>query len=83
MKLANPFAPLQRMFSQGDGSVDEAVVLGFVGMVSMVWLNYKGIVLNHQAFDPQAFGIGVGALLGGVVALMRWRSGQQPQGPTS
>lgn len=69
--------PLKQMFSQGDGSIDEAVVCIVAGTFSMIL--FEAIDIQSADFNPVSFGAGMAALWGGAGALMALRKPTQPQ----
>lgn len=63
---------LTGMFMQKDATLDEAVVLGFLGEAALTAIEFYA-VHRGQAFDAQSYGIAFGAIIGGVSALMKFR----------
>lgn len=65
------FDPIKRTFSQGDGSVDEAVIMLFMGTLAMII--FEAFDINTADFNPVSFGGGMAAMWGGAGALMKLR----------
>ena len=66
----------KRMFSQGDGSVDEAVLMLFMGTLAMII--FEAFDISTADFNPMSFGAGMAAMWGGAGALMKLRPGNVP-----
>lgn len=69
--------PLKQMFSQGDGSLDEAVLCIVAGTFAMIL--FEAIDINTADFNPVSFGGGMAAMWGGAGALMALRKPTNPQ----
>ncbi len=58
---------LNRVFSDADGEPDDARIAAFMMVLTFLGNSIASVVLNeHHVFDAQAFGIGAGAIAGGV-----------------
>lgn len=72
--------PLLATFSQGDGSVDEAVVIVFVGTIALIV--FEAIDIQTADFSPSSFGMAMAAMWTAGAGMMRIRpstSGNPPQ----
>ncbi|HEY7985324.1 MAG TPA: hypothetical protein VIE17_00215 [Methylophilaceae bacterium] len=66
-KHAQMFHWLNRAFSDATGEPDDARIAAFMMVLTFLGNSIVSVVLNeHHIFDAQAFGIGAGALAGGV-----------------
>jgi len=58
---------LNRAFSDANGEPDDARIAAFMMVLTFLGNSIASVALNpHHLFDPQAFGIGAGAIAGGV-----------------
>lgn len=62
--------PLKGMFMEGDGTVDEAILVAALAVLEGFGLELYSVLWLHQAFNLAEFGAGVGALATGVGVLM-------------
>ena len=88
------FAELQRMIKDCltgiDGKTyDPARVVGYgasaLGVATFLFNSVSSVIHTHT-FDAQGFGIGFGALMGGISAVgagVRWKSGTEPTDKTN
>lgn len=63
---------LTGMFMQKDATLDEAIVMGFLGEAALTAIEFYA-VHRGQAFDAQSYGIAFGAIIAAVTALMKFR----------
>lgn len=72
--------PLLKMFSQGDGSLDEAIVGGVYGCLAVTALQLYALH-KGQEFSAVGFGTALGAIWSGSTVLMKFRK-TPPTEPT-
>ena len=60
------------MFGQGDGTLDEGILAGCYGSLSLTALQLYAMH-KGQIFDPAAYGTAFGLIWAGAVAVMKFR----------
>lgn len=58
------------LVTDSQGKADEMATLCICSALTYLGTGTWAVVVNHQTFDAQAWGIGLGALIGGVSAGM-------------
>lgn len=71
---------LRHMITEADcHTVDVKRVIGIAGTASFFYLGFHSVVINHNPFDAQSYGIGLGALLTAVgAAIGLGKAGERP-----
>jgi len=54
----------RQLFIGANGNADEMAVLCVLGLLTFLALSIWTVVVQDKPFDPQAFGIGLGAAIG-------------------
>ena len=54
----------KQLFQGKNGTADEMAVLSVLGVLTFLGLAAFSVIWKGQTFDPQAFGIGLGAAIG-------------------
>lgn len=68
----------KQLFHDNAGNADEMATLAIIGFLSFVFCELYSVIYVHDfKFDPQAFGIGLGAALGAAAAGMGIKAGQE------
>jgi hypothetical protein len=65
---------IRELFTDAAGRADEMATMCIVSALTYQGTLIYAVVWNHQAFDAQATGIGIGALIGGIAAGMGYKS---------
>lgn len=68
---------LRQLFQGKNGTADEMAVLAVLGVLTYLGLSIFAVVCNHQSFDAQAFGIGLGAAIGAAAVGMGFKAKQE------
>lgn len=64
----------RQLFIGKGGNADEMAVLAVLGVLTFLGLAVYAVVGKGQAFDPQAFGIGLGSAIGAAAIGMGLKS---------
>lgn len=59
---------LKDLLTDANGDADETVLYAFLGIMTFVWMQVYDVIYLKHAFNPQGFGVGMGAILAGVFA---------------
>jgi hypothetical protein len=54
---------LCELVSDSNGRSDELAVLSILGVVSFIGLEVFTVLVRHQQFDPERFGMGLGSAI--------------------
>jgi hypothetical protein len=69
---------IKQLFQDEDGDSDEMALLTVCGFFTFLGLEiYSVVFVPGFKFDPNSFGIGMGAALGAASAGMGWKSNQE------
>lgn len=71
---------LKQLFQGKDGTADEMAVLCVLGVLTFLGLAVYAVVWKSQPFDPQAFGIGLGATIGAAATGMGLKARSERDG---
>jgi len=71
---------LSQLFSDKTGQADEMAALSILGVAVYLGLAIYAVVQKGQAFDPQAFGIGLGAVIGAAATGMGFKARSERNG---
>lgn len=69
----------KQLFEDATGNADEMATMCIIGFFTFVGLQGFDIVAHGTKFDPQAFGVGIGAFLGAAAAGMGIKAGKESQ----
>ncbi|MDA8095602.1 MAG: hypothetical protein M0T84_17175 [Betaproteobacteria bacterium] len=65
----------QRLIADSAGNPDDGRIMAVLAILVALCLAVYSVVWQHQAFDMQQYGIGIGALFGGLGAMLKLRGG--------
>lgn len=69
---------LKQLLQDEDGEADEMALLSILGVLTFLGCEiYSVVAVEGFRFDPQTFGVGLGAALGAAAAGMGWKSKQE------
>lgn len=69
---------IKQLFQDEDGEADEMALLAICGFFTFLGLEiYSVVFVPDFKFDPNSFGVGMGAALGAAAAGMGWKSHQE------
>jgi len=71
---------LRQLFQGKGGTADEMAVLAVLGVLVFLGLATYSVVWKGQQFDPQAFGIGLGAAIGAAATGMGFKARSERDG---
>jgi hypothetical protein len=54
---------LAELISDSNGRADELAVLSIIGVLSFIGLELFAVLVRHQAFEPERFGMGLGSAI--------------------
>ncbi len=54
---------LFEMISDANGRADELALLSIVGVLSFIGLELFSVLIRHQSFEPEQFGMGLGSAI--------------------
>lgn len=61
---------VRSVLTDDKGEFDTGRILAPIAVAGMLLLNGWAVVVNVQHFDPQALGVGIGSVLGGLAAYL-------------
>ena len=64
--------PIKQMFTDKDGVWDDGRIAAFIMVLAFVYNSVHAVNLN-QMWNPQEYGVGAGALVAGLGALLKLR----------
>jgi predicted permease len=62
------------LVSDEQGRSDEMALLAILGVLTFIALQIFAVVVRHQHFEPEAFGVGFGAAIGAAATGMGLKS---------
>lgn len=68
---------IKQLFTDAAGQADEMATLSVIAVLSYLGTGSWSVLVNHQAFDAQAWGMGLGALIGAAAAGMGYKAGKE------
>jgi hypothetical protein len=71
--------PLSQFLQDSKGNWDEQALLSMVGVSTFLGLTIYSVVVLHQHFDFEAFGIGFGSTMGATLIGMAYRESRGGQ----
>ncbi|MDA8092365.1 MAG: hypothetical protein M0T84_00370 [Betaproteobacteria bacterium] len=66
---------VKSLLADASGAPDDGRVMAILAILVALCLAVYSVVWQHRAFDMQQYGIGIGALFGGLGAMLKLRGG--------